>query len=459
MSRTTLTSKTVRGDSGRTYRLKDLLASEGEGSIWSIESAPDIVAKIYHAAPDARHVSKLRSFEQLPFRDHRDKVRFASPMDVVYSTDGLLGFIMIRAVGPQMIYLCSRQLRAQLDWTIDKAFLLSIAANVAEAFVIAHDAKCIIGDVNPKNIIVDSEGSITIIDCDSMQIPNPQDAADPYRCTVGMPEYQPPELTSFDVRRTRNHDAFSLALLLFNLLYDGHPPYLRGNVPGMAGPVESTQDAIRLGTYIFRYPEDRRPYALRGQYSKTVDDLWDRVFDVGHADPAARPAASEWVTALREVHPQLLAVQRLRAALRDGNPTAVYQEYRILRRSTLLTKAEHDLASRSRPDASTLLADIASAHAHSDASEMEHLLTLLEGMPGVSADYARLHRGLEQLHREAAVAFRLALHSGIDAWARWAAEAMNDQSRNHLSFVEKTRLDRYKPAVRGHAPGQINTVL
>ena len=48
-----------------------------------------------------------------------------------------------------------------------------IGVNIAEALRGLHATHVRIGDVNPSNILVDDDGAVTLIDCDSFQIPGP----------------------------------------------------------------------------------------------------------------------------------------------------------------------------------------------------------------------------------------------------------------------------------------------
>src|SRR5205814_5083167 len=64
-----------------------------------------------------------------------------------------------------------------------------------------------------------------LIDCDSFEI---TDGKTVFPCMVGVPTYTPPELQgqSFQgVRRTQQHDAFGLAVLVFHLLFLGRHPF------------------------------------------------------------------------------------------------------------------------------------------------------------------------------------------------------------------------------------------
>ena len=71
-----------------------------------------------------------------------------------------------------------------------------IGVKIAEAFRWLHTIHVRIGDVNPSNILVNDNGSVMLIDCDSFQIPGPP-GHQPYPCVVGSPEYTAPEIDDF----------------------------------------------------------------------------------------------------------------------------------------------------------------------------------------------------------------------------------------------------------------------
>jgi DNA-binding helix-hairpin-helix protein with protein kinase domain len=100
----------------------------------------------------------------------------------------------------------------------------------------AHATGCAIGDVNHSGILVSGRATATLIDADSFQI---FDGKVRLPCLVGVPEYTPPELHGQrleTVVRTHNHDAFGLAIVIFQLLWMGRHPFAgtpqgRGDMP------------------------------------------------------------------------------------------------------------------------------------------------------------------------------------------------------------------------------------
>ena len=116
------------------------------------------------------------------------------------------------------------------------AFLVHAACNLARALAVLHAGGNVVGDINHGNVLVSSRGVIKLIDCDSFQI---QAGERRYLCEVGVPTHTPPELQGHNLRtvtRTPNHDAFGLAVVIFQLLFLGRHPFSgtflgRGDMP------------------------------------------------------------------------------------------------------------------------------------------------------------------------------------------------------------------------------------
>jgi DNA-binding helix-hairpin-helix protein with protein kinase domain len=108
--------------------------------------------------------------------------------------------------------------------------------------------------VNHANLLASKAGTVALIDCDSFDITDGQRW---FSCPVGVPTYTPPELKgkSFTgVRRTQQHDAFGLAVLLFHVLFLGRHPF--SGIFRQGNDNISIEDAIR--EFRFAYSPDRR---------------------------------------------------------------------------------------------------------------------------------------------------------------------------------------------------------
>jgi DNA-binding helix-hairpin-helix protein with protein kinase domain len=176
------------------------------------------------------------------------------------------------------------------------AFLIYVAANIARAVALIHEHELVIGDLNPKNILVTRKATVYLLDVDSFQV-----SADDktYRCEGGFSEYTPPELQGVafrDVDRGHEHDCFGLAVVIFQLLFMGRHPFSGRCLDAREMPLER---AIR--EYRFAYGADSEARKMRqppgtlalDSMPPPLVDLFRRAFLT-----ADRPRAREWIEPL-----------------------------------------------------------------------------------------------------------------------------------------------------------------
>ncbi|MGA1341826.1 MAG: hypothetical protein ACO33A_02080 [Hyphomonas sp.] len=284
--------------------LGEKLGEGGEGTVFALSSNAGEVAKIYRAPLQQEAAAKLEAM--VSAGPGALAIHAAWPRALLRGRDGRIeGFIMARAPEPFDIHeIYSPRDRSRHLPGSDWGFLVRVAANTAVAFAAAHAAGIVIGDVNHGSVRVGRDGKVRLIDCDSMQF-----TADgrTYRCQVGMDTYTPPELQSQrlgDVDRTPDHDAFGLAVLIFQLLFLGRHPF--SGVPVKTGAPTEIAGAIAQHGYAYldppqllRPPPAAPPLSL---VSEEVRALFLQAFQpAGAAAPGARPAPRVWAAALTEL--------------------------------------------------------------------------------------------------------------------------------------------------------------
>ncbi len=172
-----------------------------------------------------------------------------------------------------------------------------MARNLALGFHAVHDAGYVIGDVNEKNVEVNRQNDIAMVDCDSYGF---TDAATgrTFSNEMGRPEFQAPEAQGNYANRTQNHDRFGLAVVIFHLL-TGYHPYTVTDQPNYPQPGD------RISAWLF--PAANSSVTAPQPYVDAWDTLTDkqkelflRCFDRAHKDDP-RPTPEEWVEALLEI--------------------------------------------------------------------------------------------------------------------------------------------------------------
>lgn len=278
----------------------------GEGKVYSVAGAPDLLVKKYHKPPDAEKQSKIRAMAALSKSGLRD---FAAwPIAPYIERGQIAGFIMPRIVEARDIHtLYSPKARKQHFPNADWGHLVQAALNMAAAFHNVHELGAVIGDVNQSSVFVRKDMQVVLIDCDSMQFAaNGQT----YTCEVGVPIFTPPELQQQSLRsqvRTKNHDAFGLAVLIFHLLFLGRHPFAGRPLAAGDLPIEKA-----IQEYRFAYSKVRQtqlappPNTLAfGALPGDVAALFERAFDASTARAGSRPNAAEWHGALSQLKKSL----------------------------------------------------------------------------------------------------------------------------------------------------------
>jgi DNA-binding helix-hairpin-helix protein with protein kinase domain len=294
---------TLADESGRPVNIGHPLTNPGgEAMVHEVAGEPEMVAKIYHTPPSLHKLAKLEHLRQIA--TPKLLRMCAWPANLLFEPkDGraVRGFLMPLVKGKEV-----HRLYGPHDRTIEFPdakwdFLLQVAKNCAAAFETLHEHDVIMADVNEKNLLVSPDGLVRLIDCDSYQII----AEDRYfLCDVGVPLWTPPELQGKDFRglvRTKNHDRFGLAVLIFQLLFMGRHPY--------AGIREGRRDfefEESIADFLFAFspqtkalgvqpPPHTLPFAAM---PNNVARLLEKAFLRGSEKDGARPSGKEWHRAL-----------------------------------------------------------------------------------------------------------------------------------------------------------------
>ena len=278
------------------------LARGGEAAVYDVVGKPDSVAKIYFKDAGSRA-------EKLPVMIGMATERLRSvaawPTATLHRPGGALaGFLMPRVDAHRPVFqVYGPKLRLRQFPTADWRFLVHVAANVARAFAMLHAAGLVVGDVNHGNLFVAAkQGTVRFIDVDSMQVSH---RGRTWLCEVGVDTHQPPEMQGVasyrGVVRTPNHDAFGLAVLIFQLLCMGRHPF-SGRYAGPGDPPDIPQ-AIAQSRYAYSADTRRTlmsppPGSLAmAALPGTLTALFDAAFSPTGVK-GTRPAAERWADEL-----------------------------------------------------------------------------------------------------------------------------------------------------------------
>lgn len=321
----------VRTATGEKFVLERAINRGGEAQIWTVQHDPHLIAKLYHK-PTAEHQAKLTAMITTPLTRTGSHPTVAWPLHLLYRQDDFVGYLMPRAASSLPLfhyYNPARRQRLGLPHAWPR-FLHRTATNLAAAVELVHAHQHVIGDLNESNVLVTQAALVTLVDTDSFQIRLGQDmiqrapswlgglqTIQTYRCSVGKPEYTPPELHGVDfksVDRTPHHDDFALAVLVFYLLMEGFHPF--------AGVLTTGASVGRVDLYGIK--QGFFPYVQWGATAHNViqpppgapafahlhpgiQDAFRRTFTHGHVHPERRVTAKEWKKILHEAEAALIS--------------------------------------------------------------------------------------------------------------------------------------------------------
>lgn len=273
--------------------LGPLLGEGGEGSVY--EADGDAVVKIF----DKEHLTRHRKekIELLVGRSLRVQ-GLCIPSEVVRNKQGeFVGYVMPKASGREFqrtIFNKRKFEREFPEWR--KVDLVDICISFLEKVQYLHSMNVILGDINPKNLMVDERKNVFIIDADSWQLEG-------YPCPVGTPMFTSPAMlgkTYSDDLRTMEDELFAVATMLFMIVMTGQFPYVRTGTDG------DMVQLIREGNFAFQYENRNNKDQPDGDWKymwshihKPVKDMFWHTFHREGKRYEKRPTATEWLEAFR----------------------------------------------------------------------------------------------------------------------------------------------------------------
>ncbi len=305
----------LKAESGNRIQIRDLIARGGEGSVYQTDN-PEFVVKLYHNVMTPAKLEKLKVMVASRSSSLEKVTCWPSSLVIDPANSQTKGFLMPTAAGRKEIHkLYSPKSRLAEFPTATFKFLVAAAANTARAFAVVHREGHVIGDVNHSSVMVAADATVRLIDCDSFQV-----SADgrTFKCEVGEAMHTPPELQGLSlagVERTRNHDVFGLAVLIFELLFMGRHPYA-GKYMG-SGELSLEQ---KIKRHLFAYGktaaslmvEQPQNTLTMSAVTASIGEMFERAFlELGGG--SRRPSAEDWVIALTELGKLLIPCRSSRS--------------------------------------------------------------------------------------------------------------------------------------------------
>lgn len=291
----------------------------GEGAIHQVlaNTGPPLVAKIWHDHQKAfRAQDRIRwMIEHSPLKSAPASIQNSIiwPKDLLYRNRKFVGYTMELVPNAIKLFSFIQADFPNQQWGNEwKKFSLPtglrnrliVCYNLVQAVDFLHKTGHYqVVDMKPENILIKPNGHISLIDMDSMQISN--NGRMLYPATVFTSEYAPQEFhyekaLKCDLNEvTREHDLFSLAVILYQILMNVHPfqashavnTALHQNILHglwVHGPRKSL---------LHRIPQLHNSYHRLPQ---TIKDLFYQTFAEGHYTPGKRVHTEQWTNTLLE---------------------------------------------------------------------------------------------------------------------------------------------------------------
>ncbi len=287
---------TVKSGSGKKIVLGALVGAGGEGRVFRT-SESGLVAKIYNQkflTKERQAKLQLMAERGLDF-SQQPAGSVCWPRELLFDGDGIFrGYLMREARGQVLAnaVMIGSELTARFpEW--DRVNLVEMCLSLVRTIHFLHQSNILIGDINPNNIMIAGEKEVYFIDADSFQIEN-------WPCPVGTAHFTAREIqgrpyTSF--LRTREHERFAVATLLFMVMHAGKQPYAQRNH-------DSFNDNLNQGRFPYPFKGRSTDTAPRGPWrfiwsnlTYKMKEVFFRSFDASHFDER-RVKLEEWIEVL-----------------------------------------------------------------------------------------------------------------------------------------------------------------
>ena len=245
-------------------RLGPPFGSGREGTVYPASNRPGVAAKLLHRQPVPEAVAAKLQYmvENPPPVVKCSAYHLAWPQGFIRrpkQKGKTVGYLMLRLdrdryreIGAYFNPTRRRRRAVQRGKPYTLLHLMAMARNLALAVAHIHTQGHVVGDLNSRNTLASDRGQVALIDTDSFQIRDGKRGT-LHRCGVGTPEYTAPGLhgAAFtDQDRTPDDDRFALAVMIYQLLFQGRHPFA-GRYRNEGGDeINTLVDRIRVGTFV-----------------------------------------------------------------------------------------------------------------------------------------------------------------------------------------------------------------
>lgn len=317
---------TVFDVQGQPQQLGEKFGEGGEGVIYALAQRDDVLIKLYHEDQLAKRgdalqkkVEAMRGVQALA-----EQQSVSWPLISVFDKHKRwIGYAMYKAEGKDMFLLAHAMLYQKHFLGLDRHKITGYLINLVQQLKLLQDNGVMIGDYNLHNILCNpNNDQVTLIDCDSYQLLlNGKHYASP----VGTPDMTPKEhhgKAFSSLVRTKESEAFSLAIILFKCLMLGRHPY---DIVGGDDPVSN----LKRGDFAYGIGNRGIPagpwYNIWSHMPRRIKSCFINTFTEGANDPSKRTSLDEWLEVL-QLYQKEIEKDWHEAAIKPDQPKS--NEYR-----------------------------------------------------------------------------------------------------------------------------------
>lgn len=286
------------------------LGKGGEGEVYKLDAQldnKDICFKLYQDKyrTDERFRKVRYMLINTPHSIGTSNSQLCWPIAQVRDLKGFCGYLMPIAfdksielyeiIKPRRHWKLSEEWQRFFDHDAKNCLLkLKICVNICAAVEMLHSSKrYIFVDLKPNNIMIDLAGRVSIVDLDSIQIQRTNGFV--YHARVNTEGYTPPEGSNLTVSNAvieQNWDRFSLAVILYQVMFGIHPYTASfkdrfSNLNTLGDKIE--HNLFVHGPYAKFITSDLKPHRRFYKLHPDIKQLFMQAFCT-----TLRPTASQW---------------------------------------------------------------------------------------------------------------------------------------------------------------------
>ncbi len=306
-----LEGKLITSTSGTKYLLTDIVDQGAQGVIFN-EASNKYVIKFYKNGSPFHNKNKLKKLNWLLQQNYPDQ--FIKPLDIFEQPH--IGYAMKNVSGHislNKLLVPARKMNFS-EWYNDYSGglrrRLFLGYKIAMQFSLLHETSRAYCDISGSNILVHEDksvASVCMIDIDNIYIPGGDSGN-----VLGTSRYMAPEIMKKKMLPDIFTDAYSLAVILFELLRVGHP-YI-GDMVEDGTPEQQTQAYLGMYPYVDHKDTDinRSTQMLPADvvFTDNLKQLFYRTFVDGKENRVDRIRAREFALACLEASNKVMKCKK-----------------------------------------------------------------------------------------------------------------------------------------------------